>query len=66
MADWIPKAYYTIRLDGIPLQRIAVFLRNTLGLSEDQLLHDNIADYASISCTFDNEPLFEIRKGDAQ
>ena len=150
MADWIPKEYYTIRFDGIPVQRIAVFLRYTLGLREDQLLHsdfyseqtgdfrytdaldlqsffavrsrasfhlrtirldraysdavcliysdgnqaelecdiaqehfdpeklpdlqawltaqlhDETAEYASISFTFDNEPLFEIRKGDAQ
>ena len=28
-------------------------------------LHDETAEYASISFTFDNEPLFEIRKGDA-
>lgn len=66
MADWIPREYYTIRFDGIPVQRIAVFLRKALGLREDQPLHDNITDYASISFTFDNEPLFEIRKGDAQ
>ena len=149
MADWIPKEYYTIALDGIPVQRIAGFLRDTLGLCEKQLLHSGfyseqtgdvpytdaldlqaffaarsrasfhlktvwfdrayrggsclvysdgstaqlecdieqtdidpeklpdsqawlteklrsgIAEYASISFTFDNEPLFEIRKGDA-
>ncbi len=39
MADWIPKEYYTIALDGIPVQRIAGFLRDTLGLCEKQLLH---------------------------
>ena len=35
MADWKAKEYYTVQLDGIPVERLAGFLRGTLGLSEE-------------------------------
>ena len=35
MTDWKAKEYYTIQLDGIPVQRIGSLLRETFGICAD-------------------------------
>ncbi len=41
MADWIPKEYYTILLDGIPVSEIGKYLYETLGLSEKTVVQSH-------------------------
>ena len=34
MAEWKPKEYYTVLIDGIPVRKLAAYLCETLGMCE--------------------------------
>ena len=65
MEDWKAKEYYTVQLDRIPVDRLAGFLRGTLGLSEETAVRSQFytkeADDLAYSDSFDLAAYFAGR-----